>query len=99
MAKYEITKPRFLDGVYVDASPDQPAIVDVEIPEGREPDPGLRPVGTGAEQLEPHYVGKQGGGARMAADVFSAPEPTKKNGGKRAEEPKPRGRPSDQGPV
>lgn len=55
MPKYIIRAPRYLDGVYVFASPDFPA--EVELPEGTKRDEGLFDVGSvhATEKLKPHY--------------------------------------------
>jgi hypothetical protein len=54
MTKFLIKAPRFLNGVYVHASPDFPAVIDIEIPEGRTPDRALFPLDE--PKAKPHFA-------------------------------------------
>lgn len=59
MPKYTIRAPRYINGQYVHASPEYPAVV--ELPEGEKADRGLEPFEgeTPAPlKLKPHYVEK-----------------------------------------
>ena len=64
--KYETTTPRYWHGTYVHASPENPAVVELE--EGDIPDAGLTPVGNAPSprgRLKPHFAQRPD-----AAEVF-----------------------------
>lgn len=72
MPKYLIRNPRYLNGVYVRASPEAPTVI--EVPEGHKVDRGMEPLeGAPAHTpLKPHHAGPG------AVHPMSAPEKSDK---------------------
>jgi hypothetical protein len=59
MAKYITRINRYINGEYIQASVEEPQVVD--IPDGCKPDPGLEPYTEGpipSVELKPHYAPK-----------------------------------------
>ncbi|HWV38852.1 MAG TPA: hypothetical protein VN033_10300 [Vulgatibacter sp.] len=77
MPKYWIRSPRYINGVYIFASPEFPA--EVELPEGTKVDPGLAPFDEKPEKPVPHFA--QHGGTPSAAEAFG-PKDGEKSGKK-----------------
>jgi len=74
MPKFKITKPRYINGEYVFASPQHPAVIDLP----KAPDKsrtnewlGLHPIDETIEPPKPHYVKTEQRQKETAAGKFS----------------------------
>ncbi len=99
MAKYQITASRYIDGRFIFASPEKPAIIDVEIPESRQTVTGLAGLTPVEEEdvpvpqkLKPANAGRTSGAVTRQPDKAAPKKP-------KGEETAPEGgRPSDRNP-
>lgn len=80
MPKFITRVPRYINGVYIAASPDHP--VELDLPEGTKPDAHLIPVDSprAQEKLKPHFVPKESSHAQQMKDVQSTPLDEQKKG-------------------
>lgn len=89
MPKYTIRAPRFVDGQYVRASPESPAVI--EVPKGSKVDAGMEPLEVGVEpepsKLHPAHAPRDAGHVHStptAAQVQSKPAHPDQAKGRRA---------------
>lgn len=91
MPKYVIRSPRYIDGEYINASPEKPAIIAVS--DKVKPDAGMKALGAGErpepERLRPPHAGTRTGSAPPSHELDHAAveeaEPTETTAGAKTE--------------
>ena len=88
MAKFLITKSRFIRGEYIHATPELPAEIEVpEVPEGHKIDKGMTPLDEAAKVMaaKPPYVPNRRGAMPTAAEAAKQPAPTEAKKGSKGD--------------
>jgi hypothetical protein len=91
MKEFKITKPRYVNGEYVNASPRKPATITIDVPEKRPDgkpfvlDRGLIPMDADIEAPKPHHAGKTVGGRAQPAHTRDLKHEGHKHEGSKSE--------------